>query len=97
MPTPERGRMHKMAIGNMKQWWKHISLTIAATYYTFNAFTLSTALAYLTTVLSSFVIWQMITNEPKTPQAPGPKPWPILGSLHLMDGFRVSAKSIFQF
>jgi len=81
--------MHKMAIGNMKQWWKHISLTIAATYYTFNTFTVSTALAYLTAVLSSFVIWQMLTNEPKTPQAPGPKPWPILGSLHLMDGFRI--------
>ena len=25
----------------------------------------------------------------REPGAPGPKPWPILGSLHLMDGYQV--------
>ena len=80
--------MHKMVIGKMNQWWKHLLFTVGASIYTFNTFTLSTALAYLTAI--TFVMWQMLINEPKTPQAPGPKPWPILGSLHLMDGFRVS-------
>ena len=28
-------------------------------------------------------------SEDKSGQAPGPRPWPILGSLHLMGGYKI--------
>ena len=36
----------------------------------------------------SWVYYQKQTKS-NEPGAPGPKPWPILGSLHLMDGYQV--------
>ena len=74
-----------MAIGNMKHWWKHISVAFVAAFTILNVLSTTFALAFVVIYLYS----QRLKNGPKIPSAPGPKPWPILGSIHLMDGFRV--------
>ena len=33
--------------------------------------------------------FKLMAKSGGKPDAPGPNPWPVLGSLHLMDGFRV--------
>ena len=58
-------------------------------------FVLKTQLALITAALVAVivafvVVWYLQTNQDQSPGAPGPKPWPVLGSLHLMDGYRVS-------
>ena len=45
--------------------------------------------------LALMAVWHYMTSGKKRkngshhPEAPGPKPWPIIGSLHLMDGYKV--------
>jgi hypothetical protein len=41
------------------------------------------------TVVMILVLCYYFRPEEKEGQAPGPKPWPILGSLHLMAGYKV--------
>ena len=64
-------------------------------------FVLKTQLALITAALVAVivafvVVWYLQTNQDQSPGAPGPKPWPVLGSLHLMDGYRVSHISTYK-
>ena len=54
------------------------------------------ALSVITAALSAITLaYGMVlflqSDEYKRPTAPGPRPWPILGSLHLMNGYRVGS------
>ena len=55
---------------------------------------LCTRLNSLTSALGALglaytLVYYQKQTKTKEPGAPGPKPWPILGSLHLMDGYQV--------
>ena len=70
-----------------------ISKTVVTTFaVTLGSFYL--ALGPLTSVLAAIALSYCVALQQKLaltkkPEAPGPQPWPLLGSLHLMDGFRV--------
>lgn len=49
--------------------------------------------ALVTVALTYAVILHQKKALIQKPAAPGPSPWPVLGSLHLMDGYRVISKS----
>ena len=40
-------------------------------------------------IAMTFYLASKINKRPIKLEAPGPKPWPIIGSLHLMDGYKI--------
>lgn len=67
---------------------KNLAVSLLATMAVF--YSLVTPLvAALASLLITFALRIYLKNAAQMPTAPGPKPWPILGSLHLMDGYRV--------
>ena len=69
------------------------SMAFGLGLYAIGVATLTVALSVIT--FSIAVMW--VREAEKKPEAPGPSPWPVLGSLHLMDGFRVRPVILFIF